>query len=283
MQKLLVNSINNFAIDGIFQKFKYFKQLSNTDSIVSKIMKKSLLFLFLGLATIGFGQTKNARVYVFVPGAWDGGWDYRKVDSILTSQGHIVYRPTLTGLGERIHLANKDINLTTHITDIVNLLKFENLHNIILVGHSYGGIVISGVAEQMPDRIKQLIYLDAFVPKNGESIQAIIGLAWSQMIAPKIKDDLIGYPFGPTNPNPPKDVPQPLKTFTETLTINNPLVSKIPTAYILMMKDGKGGFEAWGASRAREKGWKMFTFEGGHYSMRDQPKALVEKLESVLK
>ena len=245
-------------------------------------MKKLLLLLLLGLTTIGFGQTKKSRIYVFVPGAWDGGWDYYKVDSILTSQGHIVYRPTLTGLGDRIHLANKDINLATHITDIVNLLKFENLHNIILIGHSYGGIVISGVAEQVPERIKQLIYLDAFVPKNGESIQTIIGSTWAQMIAPKIDGYVINYPFGPTMPNPPKDVPQPLKTFTEPLSISNPLVKKIPTTYILMMKDGKGGFENWGASRAREYGWKMVTFEGGHYSMRDQPETLVKKLEAAL-
>lgn len=245
-------------------------------------MKKILLFLLLGLSTIGFGQTKNSRVFVFVHGAWDGGWDYHKVDSILTSQGNIVYRPTLTGLGDRVHLDNKDINLTTHIIDIVNLLKFENLHNVILVGHSYGGMVISGVAEQVSDRIKQLVYLDAFVPKNGESIQTIIGPAWTQMVAPNIKDGFVAYPLGPTNPIPPTDVPQPLKTFTETLNISNPLVTKIPTAYILMIKDGIGGFEAWGASRARERGWKMFTFEGGHYSMRDQPEALVKKLETVL-
>ena len=242
-------------------------------------MKKIFLFLILGLTSICFGQ-KNT--YVFVHGAWDGGWDYRKVDSILTLQENLVYRPTLTGLGDRVHLANKDINLTTHITDIVNLLKFENLHNVILVGHSYGGMVISGVAEQIPARIKQLIYLDAFVPKNGESIQIINGPPWEQMIVPKIKDDFITYPFGPTNPTPPNDVPQPLKTFTETLKISNPLVLKIPTVFILMTKDGVGGFEAWGASRARERGWKIITFEGGHYSMRDQPEALVKKLEEAI-
>ena len=245
-------------------------------------MKKLLLFFLLGITTIGFGQTKSSRVYVFVPGAWDGGWDYRIVDSILTAKGDIVYRPTLTGLGERRHLANADINLTTHINDIVNVFKFEDLHNVILVGHSYGGMVISGVAEQVPERIKQLIYLDAFVPNNGESIKIIVDSAWDIMVTPFLKDGLISYPFGATNQIPPTDVPQPLKTFTETLNISNPLIKKIPTAYILMLKDGKGGFEEWGASRARERGWKIFTFEGGHYSMREQPEALVKKLETVL-
>lgn len=244
-------------------------------------MKKIILVFLLGFTTLAFGQTNIPQVYVFVPGAWDGGWDYQKVDSILTSKGNHVYRPTLTGLGERVHLANKEINLTTHIDDIVNLLKYENLHNVILVGHSYGGMVISGVAEQAPDRIKQLIYLDAFVPENGESIQTIVGATWDKMVVPNIKDGFVGYPFGPTEPNPPNDVPQPLKTFTETIKIGNPLVLKIPTCYILMTKDGKGGFEE-SAKRARQRKWKIITLEGGHYSMREQPEELVKILVTAL-
>jgi len=245
-------------------------------------MKNILLLLLLGLTTDILGQAINRNVYVFVPGAWDGGWDYKKLDSILTYHGNRVYRPTLTGLGERVHLANTEINLTTHINDIVSLFKYENLHNVVLVGHSYGGMVISGVAEQVHDRIKQLIYLDAFVPENGESIQSIVGAEWDQMVAPNIKDGFVLYPFGPTSPIPPNDVPQPLKTFTEPLSISNPLAKKISTAYILMIKDGKGGFEAWGASRARAQGWKILTLEGEHYSMRDQPGNFVQILFKVL-
>ncbi len=208
------------------------------------------------------------------------------MDSILTAKGDIVFHPTLTGLGERIHLANTEINLTTHITDIVNVIKFENLHNVILVGHSYGGMVISGVAEQVPERIKQLIYLDAFVPNNGESVKIINGSSvWDGMIKPFIKDGFVSYPFGPTKPNPPTDVAQPLQTFTETIKISNPLVMKIPTSYILMVKNGKaeGGFTDWGANRAKERGWKILTFEGGHASMREQPEELVKRLELILK
>ena len=246
-------------------------------------MKKLLFFLAFGLSTICLGQTKKQRTFLFVHGAWGGGWEYAKVDSILSAKGEIVFHPTLTGLGERVHLANTDINLTTHITDIVNVIKFENLHDVILVGHSYGGMVISGVAEQLPDRIKQLIFLDAFVPNDGENMKMIVGPAWDGLIAPIIKDGYIGYPLGPTKPTPPTDVVQPFKTFTETLKISNPLVKKIPTSYILMTKDGKGGMEEWGASRARAKNWKIYTFEGGHYSMRDQPAELVKKLETIIK
>ena len=86
-------------------------------------MKKLLFFLAFGLSTVCFGQTKKQRTFLFVHGAWGGGWEYAKVDSILSAQGDIVLHPTLTGLGERVHLANTDINLSTHITDITNVIK----------------------------------------------------------------------------------------------------------------------------------------------------------------
>jgi pimeloyl-ACP methyl ester carboxylesterase len=244
-------------------------------------MKKLLFLLALGCTTIGFGQTNIKRTFLFVHGAWGGGWEYAKIDSILRTKGNIVFHPTLTGLGERVHLANQDINLSTHITDIVNVIKFENLHDVILVGHSYGGMVISGVAEQVPDRIKQLIYLDAFVPNDGESIKTI-SPNWESFLVPLIKDGFLLYPSG-SKPTPPTDVPQPLKTATEPLKISNPLVKQIPASYILMTKDGKGGFEQAGASRARARNWQIITFEGGHYPMRDQPEELVKKLESIIK
>ena len=86
-----------------------------------------------------------------------------------TAQGHNVYRPTLTGLGERYHLASPKINLTTHVTDIVNVILFENLHDIVLVGHSYGGMVITGVADSLPDRIAQIVYVDAHIAEDRKS------------------------------------------------------------------------------------------------------------------
>lgn len=247
-------------------------------------MKKLLFILAITLQAVCFAQNRQPRTYVFVPGAWDGGWDYHKVDSILRAKGDIVYRPTLTGLGERVHLANSTVNLSTHIADIVNVIRFENLHNIILVGHSYGGMVISGVAEQMPERISRLIYLDAMVPNDGESVQSLCGSMWDKMMAPNIKDSLMFNPFGPTKPSYPTDVPQPLKTFTEPLKISNPLVKKIPTAFILMTQNGKsnGDTDKIGLDRAKARNWKIYTLEGGHYAMREQPENLVDKLESVL-
>lgn len=251
---------------------------------MKQVMPKFLFIIAITLTTVCFGQTHKPRTYLLVHGAWSGGWDYAKVDAILRGKGDVVYRPTLTGLGERVHLSNTKINLSTYITDIVNVIKFEDLHNLILVGHSYGGMVISGVAEQVPDRISQLIYLDAMVPNDGESAQAVCGDLWNGLMVPNIKDSLVLYPFGPTKLTPPTDVPQPLKTYTEPLTLSNPLVKKIPTAFIVMTKNGKSdsATDKMGVNRARERNWKVYTFEGGHYSMREQPENLVKKLELVL-
>lgn len=242
-------------------------------------MKKLILILTIAFSSLASAQQDHASTFLFVPGAWDGGWDYAKVDSILTAKGDKVYRPTLTGLGERVHLANPSINLTTYVNDILNVIRFENLHDVILVGHSYGGMVISGVAEQVPDRIRQLVYLDAMVPNNGESAKDICGDLWGSMI----KDSMLVYPFGGTKVVQPSDVPQPLNTFTEPLQIGNPLVKKIPAVFILMTKAGKSSTEhdKMGLLRAKARKWKVVTFEGGHYSMREQPENLVKKLEEV--
>ena len=121
----------------------------------------------------GPGQPAQGSIYVIVHGAWGGSWDWRRADSILTAHGHRVYRPSLTGLGDRVHLASPTIGLLTHITDIVNVLVWEDLHDVILVGHSYGGMVITGVADQVPERIRHLIYLDAFLPDSGESVRTL--------------------------------------------------------------------------------------------------------------
>jgi len=247
-------------------------------------MKKFLFVYALLLTTVGFGQSRPPRTFLLVHGAWSGGWDYARVDALLRAKGDRVYRPTLTGLGERVHLANATVNLSTYVADIVNVIRFENLHNVILVGHSFGGMVISGVAEQVPDRISQLIYLDAMVPNDGESAQAVCGALWNGLMASHVKDSVLTYPFGPTSPAPPTDVPQPLKTFTEPLAVRNPLVKKIPAAYVQMTKNGKSApaTDQMGLNRARQRNWPIYPFEGGHYSMREQPENLVKKLDLIL-
>ena len=163
---------------------------------------------------------------VIVHGAWGGAWAFRKVDAELRDKGYNVYRPELTGLGERVHLSRPDIGLSTHIEDVVNMILFEDLHDIILVGHSYGGMVITGVADRVPDRIKRLIYVDAFAPNDGESASSIIGE--SDFIRNMTKGDYIVPAWVKPDQPPPHDVPQPLKTFNERIVLKNQLARKLP-------------------------------------------------------
>lgn len=108
--------------------------------------------------------------YVLIHGAWHGSWCWARVRHRLAAGAHQVFTPTLTGLGERFHLLSRDVGLDTHVADVANLMIWEDLRDIVLVGHSYGGIVARQLAERMPERIRSLVYLDAFVPENGKAL-----------------------------------------------------------------------------------------------------------------
>lgn len=112
--------------------------------------------------------------FVLVHGLWHGGWCYKRVARMLRDKGHDVYTPTLTGVGERSHLLNGSCNLSMHVTDVANVLRFEDLRDVVLCGHSFGGFVVTGVADAEPDRVGTLVYLDAFVPTNGESNHSMV-------------------------------------------------------------------------------------------------------------
>ena len=112
--------------------------------------------------------------FVLVHGAWHGGWCYARVARLLRAAGHDVYTPTHTGVGERSHLADYHVTLSTHIHDVGNVLEYENLSDVIMCGHSYGGMVITGVAAAIGERIRTLVYLDAFLPEDGQSLFDLI-------------------------------------------------------------------------------------------------------------
>jgi pimeloyl-ACP methyl ester carboxylesterase len=218
---------------------------------------------------------------VIVHGAWGGAWAFRHVESLLREKGYSVYRPQLTGLGERVHLATPDVNLSTHINDVVNVILFEDLHDVILVGHSYGGMVITGVADRVPDRIRRLVYLDAFAPNDGESVMSLIG-ARSDWLKSMIKGDYIVPPWVKPDQAPPKDVPQPLKTFTEPLVLKNKPARQIPTTYILTVEKGHKPEDddfAPQAARAKARGWTVWQLEADHNAQWSAPEALVEMLD----
>ncbi len=233
-------------------------------------LNKIVFVLFcLILSPLTQAQTAEVNVppvtYVIVHGAWGGSWAFKKTDSLLTEKGCRVYRPCLTGQGERVHLASPQIGLSTHIQDVVNTILYENLHNVVLVGHSYGGMVITGVADRIPERIKKMIYLDAFVPSNGESVKTIKGKEWNYMES-MIRDGFM-VPVWLKPGQIPGDVPQSVKTFTEPLILKNNPAPAIPTVYILTVEKGKEVQEddfVYQAARARGRNWPVWKLEADH-------------------
>jgi pimeloyl-ACP methyl ester carboxylesterase len=124
----------------------------------------------------------SAKTFVLVHGAWHGGWAWRRVVDRLSARGHRAFAPTLTGLGDRAHLLRPGIDLSLHIADVLGVIKYEQLRNFVLVGHSYGGCVISGIAEVMPDATDSLVFLDAFIPDNGDSTFDLVQPAVQEVI-----------------------------------------------------------------------------------------------------
>ena len=230
---------------------------------------------------------QRTHTYVIVHGAWGGGWDWKQVDSALTSSASNVYRPTLTGLGERVHLLTPAVDLSTHIMDIVNVIRFENLRDVVLVGHSYGGMVISGVADRIPDRIRRLVYVDAVLPEDGESLMTAAGgalldsagRAWID----SAKDAIVPGWVKP-GASPPTDVPHPKRTFTEAIELRNPAARRIPGTYILTVEAGKAeaddGFAAF-AHRARSRGWTYHVLQSDHTPERSAVRELTGLLRRV--
>lgn len=228
------------------------------------------------------------HTYVIVHGAWGGGWDWRGVDSLLTASTNRVYRPTLTGLGERVHLAGPNIDLSTHIADIVNVIRYENLHDVVLVGHSYGGMVISGVADRIPERVRRLVYVDAIVPEDGESLLTAAGgtrmHSGMRSMLDSAKNGLLAPAWVPSGASPPTDVPHPVRTLTEPLRLTNPAGRRIPATYILTVDSGKVEADddfAPFAQRAKARGWTYQVLQSDHVPERTAPMELTALLRTV--
>lgn len=248
-------------------------------------MKYIRTILFFLIAAVMFqslhAQTTFKPVYVIVHGAWGGGWAFKKVDSLLTETGSTVYRPTLTGLGERVHLASPNVGLDTHINDIVNTILYEELTNVILVGHSYGGMVVTGVADSIPERIFKLIYIDAIVPEDNESAFSIFDERYNRF---EVVNGYIIPPWVSEWKSPPKDVPHPLRTWKDSISLKNPERLKISTTYILTVEEGadpKLDDFASQADRAKKKGWSMLQLEADHNAQWSAPDEFVKMLKKI--
>jgi len=229
--------------------------------------------------------------FVLVHGAWHGGWCWRRVADRLRAAGHAVYTPTLTGVGERVHLLRAGIDIKTHITDVVNVMKWEQLGDVVLCGHSYGGFVISGVAEQMISAIRSIVFLDAFVPLDGESPQSLTSAAVQEGVRAALQRGDLGMAprsaeaFGVN----PADrawvdslcVPQPVGTFTDKIVLTGAR-ERIPRkSYIRAGSYANPGFDRALAACKSDPSWRTYEVASGHDVMVDMPDRLTEILLEV--
>ena len=233
--------------------------------------------------------------YVLVHGGWFGAWCWYKVVPLLQASGHSVFTPTLTGVGEQAALLSPEIGLDTHIQDVVNLIETKDLHQVILVGHSYSGMVITGVADRVPDRIAHLVYLDAVVPRDGQSLvdTAPFRGTFLRREANRSGDGWrVNPPRGGTfglKQEPDRSLvrskvtPQPLKTFIQPVHITHPdAVAAIPRTFI---ECTRRGVMVWvmrrifmGSSPLSDPGWNRRKLASDHIAMILEPQALADLL-----
>jgi pimeloyl-ACP methyl ester carboxylesterase len=225
---------------------------------------------------------QHSRTYVLVHGAWGGGWDWRGVDSLLSARGNRVQRVTLTGQGERVHLASREIGLSTHIADVVNTILWENLHDVVLVGHSYGGMVVTGVVDRIPERIHRVVYVDAFLPDSGETALSLLDSVGADFVRSSIRDGMSIPPWVTDTVAVPRDVPQSARTFTDTLRLGNPAGRRVPGTYLLTVEPTvtPDPFQPF-ADRATARGWPVYRLAADHNAQRSAITALVALLLQV--
>jgi pimeloyl-ACP methyl ester carboxylesterase len=245
----------------------------------------------------------SMATFVLVHGGWHGGWCWQKVIPFLEVAGHEVYAPTLTGLAERASELSPEVGLDTHIQDIVGLLQEKDLQGVVLVGHSYGGMVITGVVDAVPERIAHLVYLDTFVPRDGEAMVDVSPLVkmYIRLLSKQAQAD--GWRIAShgdygvtTEPDRSwvreKVTPQPLKTLEQPLHLKNPaIVSTKPRTYIECIS---GGVFSLRMQRLvahllgprglppTEAGWRLRQLPTGHDAMITMPKELADLLLEVV-
>lgn len=232
--------------------------------------------------------------FLICHGAWSAGWAWKKVRPLLRAAGHEAFTPTYTGLGERAHLSSRSVTLDTHIADVLGVIDCEDLKDIVLVGHSYGGMVATGVADRARDRIAKLVYLDAFVPENGQSLFDLLPAeaGSSRQAAAATQGD--GWLL-PPNPSPPDTSPedmawitprrrwQPIACFNQRIALKD-AGAPPPRTYIyctrIAPEDTFGQF----ARRFRSApGWQFFEIDASHSPNVTAPEALVRILDQAAK
>ncbi len=238
--------------------------------------------------------------FVLVHGAWHGGWCYRDTAAALRAAGHTVFTPTHSGVGERFHQSAENITLETHIRDVCGCIEWEELNDIVLVGHSYGGMVISGVADRMPERIRALVYLDAFLPQNGDSLNGLIQKALPPEVAAQFLAGFRGAAAeghsGLMQPIPAEMFnvradnrawvdrrcrPQALATFEMPALLSGNLDKVATRLYILADGWDPSPFRHFAAQVDGKPGWRLVKMPSSHDVMVDMPKELAAELAKL--
>jgi pimeloyl-ACP methyl ester carboxylesterase len=234
------------------------------------------------------GVGRAAKTFVLVHGAWHGGWCWDRVAPLLRAAGHEVHTPTLTGLSERAHLISPTVGLDTHVEDVVRLLDVLDLRDVVLVGHSYAGQLVTAVADRRPDAIGLRVYLDAFVGEDGETAVSLqpetVAHHWAESAAgpgfgwlvPVRKLEVLGV----TEPADvdwltPRLTPHPWKTYTDPLRLTG-AADRVPAAFIECVSWMRV-FQSQ-AERARAKGWPVHELPTGHEAMVTAPRDLADVL-----
>jgi pimeloyl-ACP methyl ester carboxylesterase len=247
----------------------------------------------LGAAAAAGSVTKSdaqtaQKTFVLVHGAWHGGWCWRRVADRLEKRGHTVFTPTLTGLGERSHLMSPSIDLDTHINDVVNVLKWEDLKGVCLVAHSYGGWPVSGALEKIFDRVSSIVFLDAFVPEDGQkSFDFASDFSRKGTLEAQQKGEI-------SRPAPPasafhvneqdrawvdsKTMPQPLALAFSTIRLTGAREKVAKKTYIRAPVYPQPAFDTYYAAKKADPSWRTYEVPCGHDVMVDMPDRLVEIL-----
>jgi pimeloyl-ACP methyl ester carboxylesterase len=230
---------------------------------------------------------KNMAIFVLVHGAWHGAWCWRRVARSLAANNHEVFTPTLTGVAERSHLLKPDIDLDMQILDVVNEMRWQQLTDVVLVGHSYGGMVVSGVVEKMEKAIASFVMLDAFFPENGQCV--------ADLQPPPVRDAYLAAERGGASVMPPRPAamfnvnekdrawvdaqctPHPIKCFTQKLELTGARERIAKKAYIRATSFPSLPFDQ-GLASARAKGWRAYEVACGHDVMLEMPEWLAEIL-----
>lgn len=246
-----------------------------------------LVLLLALLSTALATAVRAGEIYTFVVvhGATAGGWEWKRTGAHLLEDGHTVYRVTLTGLGERMHLNSTDVDLETHINDVVNTILFEDLHEIVLTGHSYGGMVITGVMDRVPERIRHVVFLDAAVPDDGMSLWNLFG-GDGPRDPSRFADGFMQVPWVKPDAKPPHNVKQSIQCFDQPVSYKNPAAKALNVTYVAFVPKDQSVEEraardkSW--QRAESRGWTIRTFPGGHVAQQEDPRGVATLIEDAV-